>query len=140
MNHVSLLGNIGQEIELKQTQGGNSVCELSLAVNESWKDSSGEKKEKTIWVSVTCWGRTAEIASEYLAKGRKVLVEGKLDMDQWDDKETGKKRTKLKVTCTRLHLLPSGDRQQSSQSSGDSDPATKSFYEPPSQDTEDVPF
>ena len=105
-NKVVLVGNLTRDPEVRYTTGGTAVTEVSLAVNRQWTDrSSNERKEETTFVEVTLWGRTAEIAGEYLSKGRPCLIEGRLQLDQWEDKATGKKRSKLKVVGDTLQLL-----------------------------------
>ncbi len=106
-NQVTLLGNVTRDIQVKYTTGGTAVCEVGLAINETYKDKGGNKVEKCVFVDVTLWGRTAEIAGEYLKKGNPVLISGKLALDQWDDRETGQKRSKLKVVGETLQLLGS---------------------------------
>ncbi len=107
-NRVVLLGNVTRDIQVKYLQSGTSVAEVGLAVNERYKDkTSGEFVEKPVFVDVTLWGRTAEIAGEYLAKGRPVLIEGRLALDQWTDQQSGQKRSKLKVIGETLQLLGS---------------------------------
>jgi single-strand DNA-binding protein len=107
-NKVILVGNLTRDPEVRYTTGGTAVTELGLAVSRQWTDrGSNERKEETTFVDVTLWGRTAEIAGEYLAKGRPVLIEGRLQLDQWEDKETGQKRSKLKVVGETLQLLGS---------------------------------
>ena len=105
-NKVVLVGNLTRDPEVRYTTGGTAVTEVSLAVNRQWTDrSSNERKEETTFVEVTLWGRTAEIAGEYLSKSRPCLIEGRLQLDQWEDKATGKKRSKLKVVGDTLQLL-----------------------------------
>ncbi len=105
-NKVILVGNLTRDPEVRYTTGGTAVTEVSLAVNRQWTDSSTkERKEETTFVEVTLWGRTAEIAGEYLSKSRPCLIEGRLQLDQWEDKATGKKRSKLKVVGDTLQLL-----------------------------------
>jgi single-strand DNA-binding protein len=105
-NKVILLGNLTRDPEVRYTTGGSAVCDLTLAINHSYTDKrSNERKEEVSFIDVTLWGRTAEIAGEYLAKGRPVLVEGRLHQDKWDDKETGQKRSKLKVVADSMQLL-----------------------------------
>ena len=105
-NKVILVGNLTRDPEVRYTTGGTAVTEVSLAVNRQWTDSSTkERKEETTFVVVTLWGRTAEIAGEYLSKSRPCLIEGRLQLDQWEDKATGKKRSKLKVVGDTLQLL-----------------------------------
>lgn len=112
-NRVILMGNLTRDPELRTLQNGSSVGQIGLAVNRTWFDkATNAKKEEVTFVDVTLWGRDAEVASEYLAKGRAVLIEGRLALDQWDDKATGQKRSKLKVVGERLTLLGGkGDSQ-----------------------------
>ena len=107
LNKVMLIGNLTRDIELKYTPKGLAIAELGLAINRRYKTESGEQKEETTFVDVTMWGRQAEIAKEYLAKGKPVYIEGRLQLDSWDDKATGQKRSKLKVTGEALQLLGS---------------------------------
>lgn len=105
-NKVILVGNLTRDPEVRYIPSGTAVCELGLAVNRTWFDKqSNSRKEDTTFVDVTLWGRTAEIAGEYLSKGRSVLIEGRLQLDTWDDKETGKKRSKLKVVGEQMTML-----------------------------------
>lgn len=105
-NKVILLGNLTRDPEVRYTAGGSAVTEVSLAVNRQWTDrQTNERKEEVTFVEVTLWGRTAEIAGEYLSKGRPCLIEGRLQLDRWEDKETGKNRSKLKVVGDTLQLL-----------------------------------
>jgi single-strand DNA-binding protein len=119
-NKVILVGNLTRDVELRQTGNGTSIAEIGLAVNRTWFDKgANEKREETTFVDVTLWGRIAEVAGEYLSKGRSVLIEGRLQLDQWQDKETGKKRSKLKVVGENLQMLGSrSDGEHSQQQSG----------------------
>jgi single-strand DNA-binding protein len=105
LNRVTLLGNVTRDIELKYLQSGMAVTELGMAVNRKYKANSGEFVEEVTFVDVTVWGRTAEVASEYLSKGSQVLIEGRLKLDTWESE--GQKRSKLKVVCEQLHLVGS---------------------------------
>lgn len=96
------MGNVTREIDLKYTQSGMAVVELGLAVNEKRKNASGEWIDEAVFVDVTCWGKTAETASEHIQKGQQILVEGRLKLDTWNDRNSGEKRSKLRVTCDRL--------------------------------------
>jgi single-strand DNA-binding protein len=107
-NQVTLAGNITRDIELRQTNSGLAVCDIGLAVNDRRKQANGEYVEETLFIDVTLWGRTAEIADQYCQKGSSVLISGKLKMDTWDDKNTGGKRSKIKVTATTMQMLGSG--------------------------------
>lgn len=107
-NRVILLGNLTRDPEVKYTPGGSAVCELGMAVSRTWFDKQqNQKREETTFVDVTLWGRQAEVAGEYLAKGRQVLIEGRLQLDTWDDRETGKKRSKLRVVCENMTMVGS---------------------------------
>lgn len=107
-NRVILLGNLTRDPQVKYTSGGTAVTEIGLAVNRQWFDKqTNTRKEDVTFVDVTLWGRTAEIAGEYLAKGRPVLIEGRLQTDSWDDKESGQKRTKLRVVGENMTMLGS---------------------------------
>lgn len=107
-NKVILVGNLTRDPQVKYTPGGTAVAEIGLAVNRQWFDKqSNSRKEEVTFVDVTLWGRTAEIAGEYLGKGRPVLIEGRLQTDSWDDKETGQKRSKLRVVCENMTMLGS---------------------------------
>ncbi|MCR9230436.1 MAG: single-stranded DNA-binding protein [bacterium] len=109
-NKVILVGNLTRDPQVRYTPGGTAVAEIGLAVNRSWFDkNSNSRKEETTFVDVTLWGRTAEVASEYLTKGRPVLIEGRLQLDQWDDKESGQKRSKLKVVGENMTMLGKND-------------------------------
>jgi single-strand DNA-binding protein len=106
-NKVILLGNLTRDPEVRYTPKGTAVTELGMAVNRVYSAENGEKREETTFVDVTLWGRTAEIAGEYLKKGRPVFIEGRLQLDTWDDKQSGQKRSKLKVVGEGLQLLGS---------------------------------
>lgn len=108
-NRCILLGNLTRDPEVKYTQGGTAVCEIGLAVNDKRKDAKGDWIEETTFVDVTLWGRTAEIAGEYLNKGSNVLIEGRLKLDSWE--KDGQKRTKLRVVAENLRML--GGKQKS---------------------------
>lgn len=109
-NKVILVGNLTRDPQSRFTPAGTAVAEIGLAVNRSWFDkNSNSRKEDTTFVDVTLWGRTAEVASEYLTKGRPVLIEGRLQLDQWDDKESGQRRSKLKVVGENMTMLGSNN-------------------------------
>lgn len=102
-NRVILMGNITRDIEVKYLQSGMAVAEIGLAVNDRRKNQAGEWVEETTFVDITLWGRTAEVAGEYLSKGAPVLIEGRLKLDQWET--DGQKRSKLKVIGERMQML-----------------------------------
>jgi single-strand DNA-binding protein len=102
LNVIILIGNITRNPEIKYLASGTAVADFGLAVNEVYYDAAGQKIEKVCFVDITAWEKGAEWAEKYLEKGAEVCVEGKLTMDSWEDKETGAKRTKLKVTANKL--------------------------------------
>ena len=107
-NKVILVGNLTRDPQVRYTPSGTAVTDIGLAVNRQWFDKqTNSKKEETTFIDVTLWGRTAEVAGEYLSKGRPVLIEGRLSLDQWDDKESGQKRSKLKVVGENMTMLGS---------------------------------
>jgi len=104
-NKVILLGNLTRDPEVRYTPKGSAVCDLGIAVNRVYTTDSGERREEVTYVDVVLWARLAEIAGEYLTKGRPVFIEGRLQMDSWDDKQTGQKRTRLRVVGESMQLL-----------------------------------
>jgi single-strand DNA-binding protein len=106
-NKVILLGNLTRDPEVRYTPKGSAVCDLGIAVNRVYTTDSGEKREEVTYVDVVLWARLAEIAGEYLKKGRPLFIEGRLQMDTWDDKQSGQKRTKLRVVGESMQLLGS---------------------------------
>ena len=106
-NKVILLGNLTRDPEIRYTPKGSAVCDLGLAVNRVYTLDSGEKREEVTFVDVVLWARLAEIAGEYLKKGRPVFIEGRLQLDTWDDKQSGQKRSKLRVIGETMQLLGS---------------------------------
>lgn len=105
-NRVILLGNLTRDPQVRYTPGGTAVSEIGLAVNRTWFDQkTNSKREEVTFVDVTLWGRQAEVAGEYLSKGRQVLIEGRLQLDTWDDKETGQKRSKLRVVGENMTMV-----------------------------------
>ena len=126
-NKVILVGNLTRDPQVKRTPGGQAVTELGLAVNRTWFDKqSNSRREETTFVDVTLWGRDAEVAGEYLSKGRPVLIEGRLQLDQWEDKQSGQKRSKLRVVCERMQML--GSRDGSGGGGGRSAPPPSESY------------
>jgi single-strand DNA-binding protein len=105
VNKVILIGNLGKDPEVKFTPQGTAVAKFSLATNERFKDKSGEWQDRTEWHNVVAWARLAEIAGEYLKKGRTVYIEGRLQTRSWDDKETGQKKYMTEVVANDLVLL-----------------------------------
>ena len=111
VNKVILVGNVGQDPEVKYTPSGVPVAKFSLATNERFKDKSGEFQERTEWHNVIVWQRLAEIVGEYLSKGSKVYVEGKLQTSSWEDKQSGERKYRTEIVARDLVLL--GSRESS---------------------------
>ncbi len=117
-NKVVLMGNLTRDPQVRYTAGGTAVADIGLAVNRTWFDKqANQKKEETTFVDITLWGRQAEVAGEYLSKGRSVLIDGYLQLDQWDDKTSGEKRSKLKVVCENMQMV--GGRTEAGGGGGD---------------------
>ena len=109
LNRVLLIGNLTRDPEVRYTPKGVPVAELSLAINRYIQTEGGEKKEEVTFVDVTLWARLAEISGEYLKKGKPVFIEGRLQLDTWDDKQTGQKRSRLRVIAESMQLLGARD-------------------------------
>lgn len=110
LNRVTILGNLGKDPELRKTGGGASICNLSVATSDQWRDESGEKKEKTEWHRITVFGKSADNCAKYLAKGRSVLVEGKIETREWKDKE-GQRRFTTEIMAQNVQFLGGGQPQ-----------------------------
>ena len=131
VNKVILVGNLGQDPDARFTPQGTAVTNLSVATNESWKDQSGEIKEKTEWHRVVMYGRMAETASEYMNKGQMVYIEGRLQTREWEDKNQVKRRT-TEIRCDSFTML--GKRSEVNQGTHSNDQGEKP------QTDDDLPF
>ena len=109
VNKVILIWHLGADPDMRYTPSCNGVCELRLATSESWKDKNGQRQECTEWHRVVVWGKTAEICAKYLAKGRQVFIEGRIQTRSYDDKE-GQKRYITEIIANDVQFLSSGDR------------------------------
>ena len=107
-NKVMLMGNLTRDIEIKHTSGNNAVGNFGLAVNRKFKTKAGEQREEVTFVDCEAWGRTAEVMAQYLSKGRPVFIEGRLKLDQWEDRNGGGKRSKLSVVVENFQFINSG--------------------------------
>jgi len=106
-NKVILVGNLTRDPELRYTPKGTAIAKVGIAVNRVWTSEAGEKKEEVTFVDVDVFGRTAENVGQYMRKGRPILIEGRLRLDQWDDKQTGQKRSRLGVVAETVQFLGS---------------------------------
>lgn len=136
INKVILIGNLGKDPELRYTPSGTAVASFSLATSEKWKDREGNMQDKTEWHNIVVWGRQAEIAKEYLAKGRQVYIEGRIQTRSWDDKD-GNKRYTTEIIAQRLNFL--GSRDQGGGAAPDVPPEAPPPNELGAED-DDLPF
>ncbi len=139
VNKVFLVGNLGANPEVRFTQGGSSVANLRIATTERWTDKSGQKQEATEWHRVVLFGRQAEVAQQYLTKGRQVFIEGRIRTRQWQDQQ-GQKRYSTEIVCTNMQLLggrAEGARDDVSATVPPDDPMTGDFGGGPD---DDIPF
>ena len=151
-NKVILAGNLTRDPELRYTPSGTAIAKFGLAINRKWKDSqSGEMKEEVTFVDIDAFGKQAETIGQYLKKGRPILIEGRLKLDQWDDKQTQQKRSRLGVVLESFNFLDSGNREGGGGdfSGGGSAPSARPAARPPSStqpsnegppEEDDVPF
>lgn len=137
-NKIILLGNLTRDPEIRYTPKGTAVAKLGLAVNRNWTTEAGERKEEVTFVDVDVFGRTAENCGQYLRKGRPVLIEGRLKLDQWNDKQTGEKKSKLGVVCETVQFLGSGNKGDEPAPASAPPSAPLAGDGPPESD--DVPF
>ena len=144
-NKVILMGNLTRDPELRYTPKGTAIAKLGLAVNRTWKTDTGETKEEVTFVDVDAFGRQAETLGQYMKKGRPILVEGRLRLDTWEDKQTNQKRAKLGVVMESFQFLDFGGRgpEEGTPAPARGKPAAvppppESSEEPPTED--DVPF
>ena len=105
LNKVLLIGNLTRDPELRYTPQGSAICDLGLAINRQYTTNDGVKKEEVCFVDITAWGRQAETCNRFVKKGSQIFVEGRLKLDSWQDKETGKNRSKINVVAERIQFL-----------------------------------
>jgi single-strand DNA-binding protein len=148
-NKVILIGNLTRDPELRYTPKGLAICKIGLAVNRNWTAENGEKKEEVTFIDVDSFGRQAETLAQYMKKGNPILIEGRLRLDQWDDKQTGQKRSKLGVVVEGFQFLGGGNRAEGGApaSAPRPRPATAPSAPPPESEPDvsphegdDVPF
>lgn len=152
LNKVMLLGNLGRDPEVRYTASGRAVASFTLATTFTWRDQEGSDQEKTEWHRIVAWGRLGEICGEYLSKGQKVYIEGRIQSRDWEDQD-GNKRTTVEIVANDMIMLgspgqnqerreetgrnkrPQGGRRQATSGGGHDD---RSFYPPPPED--EIPF
>ena len=143
VNKVILVGRLGQDPEVRFTQGGTAVANLRIATDETWKDQSGEKQQRTEWHTVVAWRRLAEICGQYLSKGRLVYIEGKLQTRNWQDRE-GNKRYSTEIQADNMVML-GGGRSEEGQAAPEAQPAAAAQPAPAAgsdsgTSDDDIPF
>ncbi|MCY3933469.1 MAG: single-stranded DNA-binding protein [Acidobacteria bacterium] len=137
LNKVLLIGNIGRDPEIRSTNSGQTVANFSLATTRRWKDRDGNRQEQVEWHYIVCWGRQAEVAGQYLQRGRLLSVEGRLQTRSWDDRETGQKRYRTEVVCENFQMLGKSD------SAGGRNERSRQYEDPPynpDDGDDDIPF
>lgn len=160
LNRVLLIGNLTRDPELRVTPKGTAICQFGLAVNRTFKDESGGNREETTFIDVEAWGKQGELISKYCTKGRPLFVEGRLKLDQWEDKTSGQKRSRMRVVLENFQFLGSrgegegggapggegsGERQSDRGPDRNSPPARSAASQPtpapePENMDDDVPF
>src|SRR5215510_6733657 len=139
-NKIVIVGYLGRDPEIRYTPQGTAVCHFSVATTEKKKDRAGEAQDVTTWFRVSAWGRQAEVANQYLSKGRQVYVEGRLRLEEFTDRE-GNRRQSLEVSATDLHFLGSrGDTAAASQGAGSNYTAGDGDFPSEHGADEDIPF
>jgi single-strand DNA-binding protein len=129
-NRVILAGNLTRDPELRVTPKGTAICQFGLAINRKFKDESGQQRDDTTFVDIEAWGKSAELCAKYLTKGKQALVEGRLKLDTWDDRQTQQKRSKLKVVLENVQFLSGRD---------DAAPAPSKTNESPTNNADEDP-
>ena len=135
LNKVFLAGRLTRDPELRYTSSNVALCKLGLAVSRHYRSRDGEKREDTVFLNVTVWDKSAEFCGENLRKGRPVLVEGRLNMNEWEDRDTGQKRRVIEVTALRVQQLDWADRPGGAPAPA---PEPRPIEEPIPED--DIPF
>jgi single-strand DNA-binding protein len=105
LNKVFLIGNLTRDPELRVTPKGTSICQFGLAVNRQFKDEGGQSHDETTFVDIEAWGKQGELVAKFLSKGAPAMIEGRLKFDQWEDKQTQQKRSKLKIVLENVQFL-----------------------------------
>jgi single-strand DNA-binding protein len=105
VNKVILIGNLGRDPEVRSTPSGQPVASFSLATSRRWKDKNGQRQEQTEWHNIVVWGRQAEVAGQYLTKGKQIYLEGRLQTRSWDDRQTGEKKYRTEIVCDNFQML-----------------------------------
>ena len=140
VNKVILVGNLGRDPEVRSTTSGQQVATFSIATSRKWKDREGNRQEQTEWHNIVCWGRQAEVAGQYLTKGKQIYVEGRLQTRSWDDKQSGEKKYKTEVVCDNFQMLGSRGDSAAGGSGGSGGGSNYSSGPQGPADDDDIPF
>ena len=111
LNKVMLIGNLGRDPEVRSTTSGQQVANFTLATNRRWTDKGGQRQEQTEWHQIVCWGKTAEIAAQYLTKGKQIFVEGRIQTRSWEDRQSGEKKYRTEIIARNVVLSGGGRRE-----------------------------
>jgi len=136
-NKVILMGNLTRDPESRTTPSGQSVTNFSIAVNRTWNDANGQRQEATDFIDCDCWGARGETIAKYFSKGRQILVMGRLSQQSWDDKETGKKRSTIRVVVEEFSFVNDGNRSSSNDNSSSRPAAASNKKSKPADVTPD---
>jgi single-strand DNA-binding protein len=141
VNKVILVGNLGRDPEVRSTPSGQPVASFTLATNRRWRDKNGQRQEQTEWHNIVVWGKQAEIAGQYLTKGKQIYLEGRLQTRSWDDRQTGEKKYRTEIVCDNFQMLGTrgGDFEAPSAAAPSAGPSYDEggFGEP---EDDDIPF
>lgn len=129
VNKVILIGNLGRDPEMRSLPSGQPVATFSLATNRRWKDRDGQRQEQTEWHNVVVFGRQAEIAGQYLTKGKQIYVEGRIQTRSWDDKQSGEKKYRTEIVCESFQMLSGPGEQRGGGGGRDSGADDYSSYD-----------
>lgn len=137
VNVAHLIGNVGKDPEVRTTASGQQIASFSLATSQRWKDREGNKQEKTEWHNVVAWGKLADIVARFVTKGSKLYIQGRIETQSWDDKESGQKRYKTQIVADQMTML--GDRKSgdSGERASGAEPGDGGGY---AGDDSDIPF
>jgi len=105
LNKVMLIGNLGRDPEVRSIPSGQQVASFTLATNRRWTDKAGQRQEQTEWHQIVCWGKLAEVAAQYLTKGKQIFVEGRIQTRSWDDRQTGEKKYRTEIIADNFQML-----------------------------------
>ncbi len=138
VNKVILVGNLGRDPELRTTQSGQPVANFTMATSRKWRNRDGERQEDTEWHTIVCWGRQAEVAGQYLTKGKQIYVEGRIQTRSWEDRQSGEKKYRTEIICDNFQML--GSRGSSYDGGGSRDAAPSQAPPPAAPADDDIPF